>query len=228
MSAPGLIQVWSLDIPEDAPAAMNVDTWVANQIALVRVVASAMASQLSIIPPSETRLRDEGILPLYSLFHNTFITLSSIAHKRGVTIPDIPNAPEDWNEEASTDMKALSAQLRPHLVEPVRAIIDWTLGLRERNPELHWASRVAITSVSLELYIGMILAVSTSGMIDGSEWRPLVAQTTGDSVKGIARIIHEELLRIRAQPGSGWNEEEAKGVVQEQLGNKKELSTVGM
>ena len=38
-----------------------------------------------------------------------------------------------------------------------------------------------------------------------------------DEIKWIARIMSEELVRIRAQPGSGWDEEEAKEMAKGQL-----------
>jgi len=227
MSTPGLVQIWSLNISstEEAPTALNADVWAVNTILICRAGVNNLASQLSVIPRSETRLRDEGIIPLYSFLRNITNTLKSSARELGVTVPDIPDAPEDWNEEASTNHTALAAQLSPRLAEPARASMDWIIGSRDRDPKLHWASRLAVTSLSLDMYTRALPAMG--GVMGGSEWEPFMAQATGDELKGIARVINEEILRIRAQPGSGWDEEEAKRVVKEQLAYRKETIRVG-
>lgn len=49
-----------------------------------------------------------------------------------------------------------------------------------------------------------------------------------DELKGISRVINEELLRIRAQSGSGWDGEEAKRVVEVQFGNMRDMMRVGI
>ena len=62
---------------------------------------------------------------------------------------------------------------------------------------------------------------------EGSEWGPYTVLLASDGLKRIAGVINEETLRIRAQPGSGWDEEEAKRLVTEHLGNTTGLITVG-
>ena len=47
-------------------------------------------------------------------------------------------------------------------------------------------------------------------MIGGSEWGPFAVQMSSIELDGMAGVRREELLIIRAQPGSGWDEEEAK------------------
>ena len=205
--------------------APNYDIWVANQILLHRIASNTLAYELNSIPHSETRLRDEGVIPFYSFVRKVTGILESSAHERGVTIPAIPDTPKDWSEDVATDYKALAAQLRPHLVEPAKVVLDWSCGLRVRDPEPHWASVVAINSVTLDLYIGA--APAMGGMMEGSEWGPFIAQMASDELKWIAEVIGEETLRVRAQPGSGWNEEEAKRLVKEQLENMKGLLALG-
>ena len=97
--------------------------------------------------------------------------------------------------------------------------MDWHVGLRERDPEPHWASVVAGYSMILDIFAAMMPAASE--VMTGSEWAPLVAQMTSDNLKGIADVIRKEILGIRAQPGSGWNEE-----MQEQLGLAVGMMTV--
>lgn len=222
-----LAQVWSLDMspPGEAPPATDYGTWVVNLTLLYRVGVNFVASQLSVIPPSETRLRDEGVIPFYSIASNIVKTLKSSAHARGVIVPAIPDVPQDWSEEASTDYKALAAQLRPHLVESAREIMDWTLGLWDREPKLHWTSVVAVTAVTLDQYSRM--APAMSGMKEGSGLGPFVALVASDELKWIAGVTNEEILRIRALPGSGWAEEEAKTVVKEQLKHLSGMMTLG-
>ena len=72
--------------------------------------------------------------------------------------------------------------------------MDWTLGLREGVPEPDWTSSVAALSVLLDLTIGM--APAMGGMMGGSEW----GRNELDEMAGAMR---EEILRTRAQPGSG-------------------------
>ena len=209
----------------EAPASLNFEVWVVNHILLYRVGVNTLASELDSIPRDEARLRNEVFIPYYSFARNVSSVLKSIAYARGVVVPTIPDAPEDWNEEVSTDYKALAAQLRPHVAEPAKATMDWIFSLRDGNPKLHWASRVAVSSMSLDLFIGMMSVVDAT--MGGSEWHSFVAQATGDELKGIAAVMREEILRIRAQPGSGWDEEEAKRAAKEQLDNLKEAMKVG-
>jgi len=226
MSTPGLVQIWSLDILiGEAPTAVNFDVWAVNNILSLRAGANNLAFHLNSIPLSETRLRDEGIIPFYSFLRKIINTLKSSAHELGVTLPDIPNAPEDWNEEASTDSKALAAEIRPHLAEPIRPVVDWIFASRDRDPRLHWTSRMAVTSVVPDQLTRAVLAMR--GTVGGSEWGSFVAQMASDELKGIAEVFNQEILRIRAQPGSGWDEEEAKKEVEFQFGNLKDLTKVG-
>ena len=72
--------------------------------------------------------------------------------------------------------------------------MDWALGLRERVPEPNWTSSVATLLVLLDLTIGM--APEMGGMMGGSEWG-------SNELDEMAGVMREEMLRIRAQPGSG-------------------------
>ena len=84
---------------------------------------------------------------------------------------------------------------------------------------------MAALSVLLDLTIGM--APAMGGMMGGSEWGPFVAQMSSNELDGMAGIIREEILRIRAQPGSGWDEEEAKSLVHEYLGQMAAMMALG-
>lgn len=208
---------------EGPPPLPDFDAWVVNQIILLRVTANAFACQLNAIPLSESRLRDGSHLPIYSFLRNLVGILKSTAHGRGVAIPALQDIPADWNEEAAADYKALAALFRPHLTEPARVPVDWAFGLRDRDPKPHWASEVAVDSVVLDMLIQMLSAVDGKNL-EGSGWEPYIAQMTGDEIKGLAGVMREELLRIRAQPGSGWDEEEAKRLTIEQVENMMGLT----
>lgn len=96
MSPLGLTEIWSLDMsPPEAPRSPNFDIWVANFVLLYRVGGIVLASELNAIPHSETRLRDEGVVPFYSLVRNVFNALKSSARERGVDIPAFPDTPAD-------------------------------------------------------------------------------------------------------------------------------------
>ena len=160
--------------------------------------------------------------------------LKSSAHKRGLAVPSIPEIPEDWSEEASNDSKALAAQFHPHMAEPARAVMNWNSRLYDRVRKPHWASVMAAHAVSLDLFLQM--APSISAVRGGSEWVPYMAYMTSDEFKEIVGVINEELVRVRDQQvaaldessaGSGWNEDEAKGVVMEHLGNMAGIMSVG-
>ena len=219
MSTPGLSQIWSLNVPltglGELPQAPKFDIWAVNAILLNRAVANDVAIQLNAIPSSETRLRDEGIAPLYSYIRKLIETLKAGARERGVTVPAFPDAPVDWREELSTDYKSLAALFRPYMTEPIRATMDRNLGLRDRDPKPHWASAPAMNSVALEIFIPLMEEMG--GVLGGSEWTPFKAIMACDEIKWITRVLGEELVRIRAQPGSGWDEKEAKEMAMGQL-----------
>jgi hypothetical protein len=142
-----------------------------------------------------------------------------------VAVPDIPDIPADWTEEVSTDYKTLIAKLRPHAAEPVRDAMDWATRFQAQDTKPHWASVAAAFSAPSDMFIKM--APAMGGMMGGSESGNFVAMMTSDELVSIVRVFNEELLRVRAQPGSGWNEEEAKNLVKEHLENIKRVISVG-
>ena len=227
MSTPGLTQIWSLSVPlaRGLPQGPKFDIWVVNAILLTRVISNTVAFQLNAIPGSETRLRDEGIVPYYSFLRKLIDALESSARDHGVTVPAFPAAPEDWSEDVSTDSKALAAQLRPHMVESVRAAMDRSFGLRDRDPKLHWVSAPAGNSVALDSCISLMTEMD--GALEGSEWGPFKARMTCDETKCVARVMGEELLRVRDQPGSGWDEEEANEIAKGELTSAAAYMTAG-
>ena len=212
MSTPGLSQIWSLSVPLTGglPQAPKFDIWVVNATLLTRAFSNSVVVQINAIPDSQIRFRDEGIVPYYSYIRKLIDALESSARDHGVTVPAFPAAPADWREDVSTDPKALAAQLRPHMLESVRAAMDQLLGLRDLDPKLHWASALAANCVALDGCISLVTEMD--GVLKGSEWGPFKARVTCDETKWIAKVMGEELLRIRAQPGSGWNEEEANEI----------------
>ena len=227
MSTSGLPQIWSLSVPLTGglPQTPKFDIWVVNAILFTRAISNSVAFQLNAIPGSETRLRDEGVVPYYSSLRKLLETLESSARDQGVTVPAFPAAPEDWSEDVSTDSKALAALLRPHMVESVKAAMDRTLGLRDLDPKLHWASAPAANSVTVDTCISLVPEMD--GVLKGSEWGPFKARVTCDETKWFARVMGEELLRIRAQPGSGWDEEEANEIAKGQLTSLAAYMTAG-
>ena len=227
MSTPGLTQIWSLSIPLTGglPQAPKFDTWVVSAILFTRVISNTVAFQLNAIPSSETRLRDEGIVPNYSFLRKLIDALEFSARDQGVTVPAFPAAPEDWSEDVSTDYKALADQLRPHMVESVRAAMDQILGLRDLDPKIHWASSPAANFVAIDSFISLMAEMD--GVLKGSKWGPFKATITCDETKWFARVMGEELLRIRAQPGSGWDEKEASEIAKAQMTNLAAYMTAG-
>ena len=227
MSTQGLAQIWSLDqsIVGEDPRAPKFDIWAVNHMLYTRALVNNTASQLNAIPSSETRLRDEGIIPFYSYLRKLISTLKSSAREQGVTVPEFPDPPADWREEVSTDCKSLAALFRPHLTEPVEAAVDWNFSLRDRDPKPHWASEPATNYVAIDLSLQLLAAMDK--VLVGSEWGPYKALLACNEIKWIARVMGEELLRIRAQPGSGWDEEEAKEMVKGQLTGIAGLMSIG-
>lgn len=85
---------------------------------------------------------------------------------------------------------------------------------------------MAVNSPSLDLYLRLVPAMG--GVIGGREWAPFVALVTSDELKVIAGTTSEKILTIRAQSGSGWDEEEeAKSLVKEYLGSMAGVKKVG-
>ena len=65
-------------------------------------------------------------------------------------------------------------------------------------------------------------------MMGGSEWKPFVAQMVSDEPKRVAKFLNEGLLRIRARPGSGWDEEgEARRLAKEHMEDMKRILVTG-
>lgn len=241
MSTSTLPQIWSLDISANAnaapylahisaptPAPSNFDVFFLNNLLLNRWGAHYLSALLVIIPTSETRLRNDGIVTMYNCVRDLISIFKDLAHKRQITVPPFPEIPADWKEEAAIDYKTLHAALLPHVVKPVKGYIEYATELITTEGKYHWTSLVAPLSVSADAYLDtMETANGLVGTIGDKTLAPYTEAVTGKELVESARAMREEIMRIRSRAeDTGWREEEAKGITVEHLRNMKEFFAI--
>lgn len=228
-----LHNIWSLaalpggDIttsPATTAPAPSLDYMLLNDILFTRLHLHHIPKLILLVPPSETRLLNEGLIPMYASVRSFLDVTKEIARKRGITVPPLSDIPEDYREEAASDSKLLKEQLSPYMVVQTKNYAE-ALEASETDGKQHWTSCVAPFSVSVSVYIESLTA--TKGLVKESGTKVpatymeaiLVDESLAQYSELIAseemlqpvRVLGEELLRIRSEGSeTGWREEEAK------------------
>lgn len=183
-----------------------------------------LASLLARIPPSETRLRDEGIGAMYNAFRSMLDGQKDSVAKHGITAFSLPNISTDWKDEATTDHKTHHESLFPHLPDPVTDYIKFMTAALDKY---HWTSLVAAQSAVLDMYFHSMdttLTAMEAGVPGVQAMKNLLAPyaSKATGLADASKVVREEIMKIRsAGEQAGWKEEEAKALAVEQTNRLK-------
>lgn len=232
MSTQSLHQLWSLTsltTPSTTPRA-TLDEFLLNDLAIHRWGAHYIAVLLNQIPSSETRV---ALSAGYGCSQRLFNTVKAVMQTRGTTIPQIPDIPADWKNEAAMDQQELYAALTPHMGELVKEYAK-TADECIQGGKCHWTSIVASLSVMPDVYLEIMTsppaAKSEAGGVSYLE------ALMGDETLGPYREVmmseelvksrdglREEVMRLRSEgEKTGWREEEAKQLSKDQVTRMRE------
>lgn len=214
-----LYQIWSIDgssyataapyfahLSSDAPAPANFEAWFVSHILMGHYSAYYLTKLLEIVPSSEARLRNEGLIAMYNVVRGINVTFNAIAKQRGIAVPPHPDLAVDWKDEARADYNALYAVVATNGLKSTIDYMEYTIGLIQ-DEKYHWTSLVTPVSVWTDLCLESAKA-ETGPAVTGTMLRKAM---TDNNMAGPARVLDEELMRIRGNAEeSGWREEEAR------------------
>lgn len=182
-----------------------------------------MPTLLSVVPPSQARLRDEGLALYYEVGRGLTSTFKSVAQQRGVTLPPFPDIPADWRDGLAIDTETLYAALEPHAAGPVKEMMD-------PKGRYYWESLVASISVGSDVYLDTVAVTSTSpGTPGDATLAPYKGAMGNEELARCARVLREEVTKARSQAGeTGWREDEAREVVTKHMDLSKGFWSLGM
>lgn len=232
-----LYQIWSIDgssyataapylahLSSDAPAPANFEAWFVSHIFMGHYSAYYLTKLLEIVPSSEIRLRNDGLIAMYNVIRGINITFNAIAKQRGIAVPPHPDLAVDWEDEAGADYNALHAVVATYGLKSTVDYMEYTIGLIQDAEKYHWTSLVTPVSVSTDLFLESAKA-ETGPAVTGSMVREAM---TDNHMTGPARVLDEELMRIRGNAEeSGWREEEARKCTEGHLKYVEEFFTQG-
>jgi len=217
MSFTAISSAWSLDTSAPSHNHSTTDSsnrWLTQTILCNRWGAHYISILLSIIPSSETLLRDEGLIPFYGHVASLSKVLEGIAQEKQITVPSYPDVPADWKDEAAIDGETLHATLVSQTTGPVKEVIDHMAAALKQG--YRWESLVALIGVSANVYLDPVaIARNSAASTAGGTMAPF-SQVLSDGVMfKSATVLNKELERYRNGPG--WKEEEAKKLSAENL-----------
>lgn len=108
----------------------------------------------------------------------------------------------------------------------MKRYIEFTTQVMNAQRNYHWASLVASVSVSSEMYLSLMATTKcTVGRAGDATLASYTEVTAGREVMAAARVMRDELLKIRCGPAetTGWREEEARELSTEHLGRIKDF-----
>ena len=187
---------------EDQPS------WVHSCYAGHRLGMHAIAKAINSVPPSESRLRDQGLIPFYEGACDLADDLRTLARQHNLTLAPCESLCHDYLQECEVDEKALIGAVAPYIVPQQKGMLDFLSKLATGHQQLHWTSMVAFVGVSSEFFIKQ----ATAGEGVTAPDKPSDALLTPNAkMRAANKVIMEEVTRLRDQsPSSGWNEKEAQ------------------
>ncbi|KAL0636510.1 hypothetical protein Q9L58_004462 [Maublancomyces gigas] len=213
-------EIWSIDgssyttpgpylahLSSTAPAPADFDVWFVSNICMSRYSAYYLSRVLEAVPSSELRLRNEGLGAMYDVIRGIDTTFKGIALQRGIQLPNYPEVSADWKKELEIDYSALHAVMSAHAIPTVIRYMDYSIELIQSKGKYHWTSLVTPLSVSADMFLNSMTTGEGPAKGDTMARKAL----TDNDMTGPARVVREELMRIRSNKAeTGWNEAEAR------------------
>lgn len=126
-----------------------------------------------------------------------------VAQQRRIAVPDFADIPVECADDARTDYDAMQVVMKVHATESVMRYVEYSDGMVSGG--CHWASLVVPMSVSTDMFLETPME-GAPAVNEGMVWKG----ETENHMAGPARVMREELIRIRSEKETGWREEEAR------------------
>ena len=182
--------------------------WVHNCYACHRLGMHAIAKIVNSVPLSESRLRDQGLIPFYEGACDLADDLRTLAQQHNFTLAPCEDLRHDYLQECEVDDRALIGALAPYIVPQQKGMLDHLVKLTTGHQQLHWTSMVAFVGVGSEFFINQTTAGEGIAALDKPSGALFVPNA---KTRAAAKVIMEEVVRLRDQSSSsGWNEKEAQ------------------
>lgn len=202
--------------------------WVNTTYACNRAGAHFIATLIKHIPTSETRLRDDGLIPFYKGTCGLGDSLVEMAQRNNITLAPCEKLRPDYLRECEIDERTLTTELAPYVAPQMTGMLDLLGKLSVGIQQYHWTSLVAFLGVSSEAFINQAAAKKGVTTLDNHSHAPFIRAISSETMLAASKVIIEELARLRDQaPSSGWREEEAQELAVEHLKMVAKHQSVG-
>ena len=182
-----------------------------------------MSTIISLIPPSETRILNEGLVPFYQGMRKVGECLEKIAQQHNITLAKCPPIDSDYHVESQIDAGALKSALA---APPAKTFADMIEKAANGDNKSHWSSLVACIVVPAESVVTQTTSAKSKGT--ASTHSLFTAAITTEEVQSACKVILEELARMRSAPSeTGWREDEARSFVEQHFKITEHLASAG-
>jgi len=200
-------------------------TWVQSCYDTHRVGTHFISIIITLVPTSETRLLNEGLIPLYQGFIAVEKAFKKIAQEHNIPLNQCPPIHPDYRTESQIDSKTLESVLTGQPAQAMTDLMEKAIS-GARDGKYHWSSLVACLCIPSELFITQTAIANSSGT---SQPHSLLTNTiASESQQYACKVTIEELARLKnGAPETGWREDEAASLVEEYFRLAEELSSCG-
>jgi len=200
-------------------------SWVQSTYGTHRVGIHFISIMMTLVPTSETRLLNEGLIPLYQGFIAVEKALKKIAQEHNIPLNQCSPIHPDYRIESQIDSKTLESVLTGQPAQAMADLMEKAVS-GTRDGKYHWSSLVACLCIPSESFITQTAIANSSGT---SQPHSLFTNTlASESQQNACKVTIEELARLKnGAPETGWREDEAASLVEEHFRIAEELASCG-
>jgi len=182
-----------------------------------------MSTIISQIPPSETRILNEGLIPFYQAMRKTTECLEKIAQQHNITLAQCPPIDSDYHLESKIDVGTLRSALT---APPAKVFTDMMEKAASGDNKCHWSSLAACIVIPTESVIAQTVTAKSKGTANTHSL--FTAAITTEELQSACKVILEELARMRSAPSeTGWRGDEARSLVEQHFKITEQLASAG-
>ncbi|KAI5846624.1 hypothetical protein DFP73DRAFT_593692 [Morchella snyderi] len=194
-------------------------TWLLNNYISTRGGCNYLAQLASLLPPSESTLRDKAIRTMYTITRELCTKLEQAANSQSLALPALPPVSENYEDEAALPRESLMEMIKPHAHESVTEILGYNTSLARDKTEggCGWeVLTVALYENNKQFDESIKAMVGAAGTRNVGAilmfYGQLGWENSADSAAS-AQCLAEAAARLRKEKGEAWWMEEAGPVI---------------
>lgn len=200
-------------------------SWVQSTYGTHRIGVHFISIMMTLVPTSETRLLNEGLVPLYQGFTAVEEALRKIAEEQNIPLNQCSPIHPDYRIESQIDSKILESVLTGQPAQAMADLMEKAVN-GTRDGRYHWSSLVACLCVPSESVITQTAIANSNGTTQPHSL--FTNALASESQQYACKVTMEELARLKnGAPETGWREDEAASLVEEHFRIAEELSSSG-